>query len=131
MFSYRDSRITKVVLAVFFVCIVAYGYFEARGLLFGPAIMITSQVSVVTDPFITVRGRADRISSLSMNGKSVSVTEAGVFEVPFVLAPGDNHIILDASDTYGRTTKKIIEIVYAPDLPAATTTTTAATSTTP
>jgi hypothetical protein len=116
MLPYRDSRFTKIALVIFFLCIVVYGYFEVRGLVFGPTVTVTSLVSVVTEPFITIRGHASRISSLSMNGKTISVTEDGAFEEPFVLSPGDNHIALDAADKYGRTNKTVLEIVYAPSV---------------
>jgi hypothetical protein len=114
MLPYRDSRVTKTALVIFFIVILGYGYYEARGLLFGPVISVTSSVSVVYEPFIVIRGKADRISSLSMNGKIIPVTEDGIFEEPFVLAPGNNHIMLDAVDKYGRTRQEVIEIVYAP-----------------
>jgi hypothetical protein len=120
MLPHRDSRVTKIALAIFFILILGYGYYEARGLLFGPVITVTSSVSIVYSPAITIRGKADRIASLSMNGKQITVTEDGVFEEPFVLAPGDNHIMLDAVDKYGRTRQKVFEIVYAaPEQPVA------------
>lgn len=129
MLPYRDSRVTKIAIFVFFVLILGYGYYEARGLLFGPVITITSSTTLVYQPAITIRGKADRIASLSMNGEKIPVTEDGVFEEPFVLAPGDNHIMLDATDKYGRNQQKVLEIVYAPPvLPVADATTSATTT---
>ena len=109
---YRDSKITKVILVVFFVLVIGYAYFEAQGFLFGPAITVYSNVAEAHDPFIRIQGRADRISSLSMNGRQISVTEGGAFDEPYLLAEGDNRITLDASDKYGRTRQRVIEIVY-------------------
>ncbi|MBI4088282.1 hypothetical protein HY418_02790 [Candidatus Kaiserbacteria bacterium] len=114
MLPYRDSRITKIALGLFFLLIIGYAYFEARGLLFGPSITVTSDVAEVHDPFITLQGHADRISALSMNGKAVEVTEDGAFSEPYLLTPGYNRIILDARDKYGRTSSQTIEIVYTP-----------------
>lgn len=114
MLPYRDSRITKAVLIVFFVLVVGYAYFEAQGILFGPAITVDSNVTEVHDPFITVKGKADRIASLSMNGKQITVTEDGSFSQPYLLAQGDNRIVLDASDKYGRSRRQVIEVVYTP-----------------
>ena len=137
MLPYRDSRITKVVLAVFFVIVLGYGYFEARGLLFGPSIAVTSSVREVHEPLITIKGKADRISSLTMNGKALAVTESGAFEEPYLLSLGFNRIVLDAHDKYGRTSRKIIEVVYTPAtstvraIPDTTATTTTASSTGP
>lgn len=114
MLPYRDSRLTYIALGIFFLIIAGYTYFEARGILFGPRITVTSKVTEVHEPFITIKGRADRISSLLMNGNIVSVTETGAFEEPYVLARGDNRIVLDAKDKYGRTRREVIEIVYTP-----------------
>ncbi|MCR4325365.1 MAG: hypothetical protein NUV59_00980 [Patescibacteria group bacterium] len=115
MLPYRDSRLTYIVLAAFFVLLLGYAYFEARGLLFGPSITLASPAEEMHEPFIEITGRADRISSLSMNGKAVEVTEEGAFSEPYLLAEGYNRIVLEASDKYGRSRSKVLEIVYAPE----------------
>src|SRR3989344_2865692 len=114
MLPYRDSRLTYIALGIFFLIVLAYAYFEARGLLFGPDITVTSQVTEVHDPFVTIKGKADRIASLSMNGKTIPVTENGAFEEPYLLAVGYNRIVLNAHDKYGRSRSRAIEIVYTP-----------------
>ena len=115
MLPYRDGRITRGALALFFLLIVGYAYFEARGVLYGPSIEVTSEVSEVSDPFIAIQGRADRIADLSMNGRPISVTEDGAFNEPYLLSPGLNRIMLDATDRYGRKTQQIVQIVYNPN----------------
>ncbi len=120
MLPYRDSRLTKAAIGIFFVIVLGYAYFEARGILYGPKINVTSDIQEVHEPFVSIKGHADRIASLSMNGKPISVTEAGVFDEPYLLAPGLNRIVLDAADKYGRSRQKVIQIVYTPS--AATTT---------
>ncbi len=114
MLPYRDGRITRIALILFFLIIVGYAYFEARGVLYGPTIHITSDVAQVSEPFISVQGKADRIADLSMNGRSISVTEDGAFDEPYLLSPGLNRIMLDATDRYGRKTQQIMEVVYTP-----------------
>jgi Glucodextranase, domain B len=112
MFPHSDSRWTRVALTGFFIVIVLYGYYEARGLLFGPTIAIGSEVTTVREAFIEVSGRADRIVSLKMNGREITVTEKGDFIEPYLLAPGINRIMFDALDRYGNKTSKTVEIVY-------------------
>ena len=114
MLPYRDSRLTYIALGIFFLIVIGYAYFEARGLLFGPSITVSSNITEVREPFIVIRGQADRISSLSMNGKTISVTEEGAFEEPYLLSAGYNRIVLDAVDKYGRSRRQAIEIVYTP-----------------
>ncbi len=114
MLPYRDSRLTYIALGIFFLIVLGYAYYEARGLLFGPSITVSSEMTESRESFVTIQGHADRISSLSMNGKSIPVTENGAFEEPYLLSPGYNRIILDATDKYGRTRRQAIEIVYTP-----------------
>ncbi|MBI5457536.1 hypothetical protein HY971_02305 [Candidatus Kaiserbacteria bacterium] len=112
MLPYRDSRLTYIALGIFFLIVLSYAYYEARGLLFGPTIIVASGVIEVHEPFVMIQGRAERISSLSMNGKTVPVTESGAFEEPYLLNLGYNRVVLDASDKYGRTRRQAIEIIY-------------------
>jgi len=128
MLPYRDSRLVKIGLGIFFLIVIAYAYFEARGLLYGPVINTTSEVTVSHDRFITIHGSAERIAELSMNGKQLSVTEQGAFEEPYLLSNGYNRIVLRARDKYGRTSEKVVEIIYEP-LPMATSSTSSSTPT--
>lgn len=114
MLRFRDSRLTYIALGIFFLIVLGYAYYEAQGILFGPSIRVTSEVTEVREPFVLIKGQADRIASLSMNGKTISVTETGAFEDPYLLAPGYNRIVLDAQDKYGRRRSKTIEIIYTP-----------------
>ena len=116
MLPYRDSRLTQIALVVFFVIVLGYAYYEGRGLLFGPSITVPSELQTVSEPYIRLKGTADRISSLSLNGKHIAVTEQGKFDEPYLLAEGLNRIALDATDKYGRTSQKIIQILYIPSI---------------
>jgi hypothetical protein len=113
MHPYRDSRITKAILVIFFIIVILYAYFEARGILFGPSINIWQSIEHVTSPYIEISGTTTHISKLSMNGESVPVTETGAFDVPYVLAPGYNRLVFDASDKYGQSTERVIVVVYS------------------
>lgn len=120
MLPYRDSRITTIVIVVFFAVLLGYAYFEARGVLYGPRITVSSETTEVHDPFVVIKGQADRISSLSMNGKSIDVTESGAFEEPYLLSPGLNRITLDAADKYGRKRSQVLQLVYTPEVATST-----------
>jgi len=132
MLPYRDSRLTQIALGLFFVAVLAYAYFEVRGLLYGPHIIIDSSMTEVHDRYVVVSGHTDHIASLNVNGTAVSLTTEGSFEVPYLLAPGVNTVVFDARDSYGGTTSRTVQIVYIPDdTSTSTPTTTTATSTTP
>ena len=134
MLPFGDSRLTKIAFVIFFVLILGYAFYEARGVVFGPSITITSGITEVQEPYVRITGKAERIAKLSMNGKEIPVTEDGLFDQPYLLSPGLNRILLDATDKYGRTTQKLVGIIYTPTesptpLPSATSTSPAATST--
>ncbi|MBI5003896.1 hypothetical protein HZC00_02280 [Candidatus Kaiserbacteria bacterium] len=114
MRPYRDSRLTQIALVIFFLAVLAYAYFEVRGLLYGPHINIDSSVATSHERYVVISGHADHIASLSVDGAPVSMTQDGTFEVPYLLASGINQITFDARDNYGHTTSKTVEIVYAP-----------------
>ena len=115
MLPYRDTRLTRVILGVFFAAVAGYAYFEARGLLFGPAISLPAEAMQVSDnPYILIQGQVKRIASLSVEGQAVPVTQDGGFQLPYVLSPGVNRIAFDAKDKYGNTTEKVMQIVYTP-----------------
>ena len=114
MLPYRDSRLIRIGLLAFFILVGVYAIFEGRALLRGPSIEVSPRVMEVTEPFITISGKALRIASLSLNGSPVPVTEDGVFEEGYVLSVGYNRITLTARDKYGKTAERVIEIVYTP-----------------
>ena len=114
MLPYRDNRLLVFALIVFFVFLLGYAYFEAQGLLFGPKIDVPSASTTVHESLIIIKGQAERITALYMNGKQIPTTENGSFEQPFLLAPGYNYITLEAQDRAGRKTEKRIEVVYEP-----------------
>ena len=116
MLPYSDNRFTRIALVVFFLLIIGYAYFEARALLWGPSINVSSSQSLeVHERFIHIQGTADHIAAISMNGKEIAVTESGAFDEPYLLAPGYNRIILEARDKYGNSTSREIGITYVPD----------------
>lgn len=108
-----------------------YGLFEARGIILGPTITVLTPVSEVHDQFVMIKGQAQRISSLSMNGKQIQVTKEGAFAESYLLALGYNRIVLEAKDQYGRSTQRVVEIIHTPSLDSTTSTSSLQTTTPP
>jgi hypothetical protein len=119
MLPYRDSRIVTVILVIFFVVVVVYGYWEARGIVIGPVISIPTEVTEVHESPITLEGNATRITSLAINGHTVPVTENGSFSEEFLPQVGYNRVTFEARDKYGTTRTRIMEILYTPTDPQA------------
>lgn len=115
MLPYRDSRLTTLLLGIFFILAILYALFEARGQLIGPIITVDTRAAIMEDPLLIIEGHTERISSLTMNGREIPVTENGSFREPYLLAQGYNRIVLAAEDSYGRSTVRVLEIMYAPE----------------
>lgn len=121
MLPYREHRLGTFALIVFFVLLVSYVAYEFYSVALGPRIAILDRTLVVHDAFTTIRGSAENIAELQMNGRTIFVTEAGAFEEPHLLNPGTNTVVLDARDNYGRTRREVMEVVYQPaESPSAT-----------
>lgn len=129
MLPYRDSKLVRISLFVFFALLAAYALYEAWGMLYGPMIDIPEGTVTVSSAHTLIKGRAERITELRLNGKAIPVTESGEFEEPYLLAEGSNHLILEARDARGRTTQKELDILYVPQGGTAPPASTAATTT--
>lgn len=114
MLPSRDSRLVRIILALFFLLLSGYALYEARGILYGPAITIPEDAVHVTEQSTLIQGRAERITELRLNGKQIPVTESGEFEEMFLLAPGTNYFFLEARNARGRLAQKTLVIIYTP-----------------
>ena len=93
--------------------VVIYATYQMRGLINGPQIIIDSPSngSSLTTPLVTIRGRAEQITKLFLNGDKLTPDHTGRFESQLLLAQGYNIIQLDGEDRFGRRVEKKIELV--------------------
>ena len=99
---------------VFFLLLIGYGLFQSKNLILGPNIAIASPLdgaAVGLNP-VEVRGQADRIAFLSLNGQQIFTDQNGNFSQKLLLTPGYNSIKLEAKDKFGRTIQKILNLVH-------------------
>ncbi len=96
------------------VLIVGYSIFQARKILGGPNLNLTSpkQGIIYTDPLIEITGTASNIKEIRLDDRPINITEEGVFREKLLLFPGYNIIKLSAEDKFGKKTEKKIELVY-------------------
>jgi uncharacterized membrane protein YcaP (DUF421 family) len=105
----------KIGLGVFLaVVIIAYSAFQARKIVEGPELTLTSPLatSVQTDPLVHVTGIASNIKEIKLNGNPIYIDEKGNFNEQLLLSSGYNIIELEAKDKFNKETKKTIELVY-------------------
>ncbi len=94
--------------------ILGYSGFEARKILGGPHLTITSPIvkGVLNEQYIEVAGVAKNIKEINMNGSPIYIDEQGNFKENFLLISGYNIIELEAKDRFNKETRKTIELVY-------------------
>jgi hypothetical protein len=101
-------------LLVFFLLIVLYAGFVSRDLIFGVKIRNVSIVDrrTVTDSVMKVTGTAKNAIKLVLDGREISVDQAGNFNETIALLPGYNIINIRAQDKFGYVDEKNYKIIY-------------------
>jgi len=96
------------------VVIVGYSIFQARKILEGPDLNLTSPKSgtIYTEPLVEIAGTASNIKEIRLDDRPINITEEGEFREKLLLFPGYNIIKLSAEDKFGKKTEKKIELVY-------------------
>ena len=92
--------------------IVGYSGLKLKDLLTGPQITIISPSDGVTikKSLVNVKGRAERISQIYLNGKKIFTDEQGNFNEPYLLASGYNLLEIIARDQFGRQITKKLQL---------------------
>ena len=96
------------------ILILGYSAFQARKIVGGPELTITSPIitDIVTDPLVRVTGVAKNIKEITLNGTPIYIDEQGNFNEKLVLLAGYNIIELEAKDKFNKETKKTIELSF-------------------
>lgn len=105
----RIIKIAGVILAVMIVG--TYALYEFRNIIEGPKISITSPTNGSTPrgTVVTIEGRTENISMLTMNDKEIFVDTEGQFKEVRAMSPGYNVVKLYARDRHDRETSESVE----------------------
>ncbi len=108
---------TLIILAL--LLIVGYGLFEARRLIVGPTLIIESPIdgSATSSTLVTVVGRVENISFLTINDQSASANEEGRFVYRYSPPVGYTALTAAATDRFGRRVEQRITftlLTYCP-----------------
>ena len=103
-------------LSLVLVAFGGYGVYQARNMLTGPELVITTPITGtnVTDPLITLAGVAHNISSISLNDRPIFIDQKGAFSEKLLLSAGYTIMKLHAQDKFGRETQQLVELTYTP-----------------
>ncbi len=115
------KTISRAAILLVVIAVLGYTLFEARGYLIGPVIEVTTPKDgdIVTRPLIHIEGRAERILSMTINGRSMFVNDLGYFSEPVTLLSGKNVITITATDRFGETQTETLVVFYRPTTPLA------------
>ena len=117
----RNMRIALIVVVA--AIIIIYAVWRSLAYARGPKIEIFQPVngSTAASSTIEIVGRADRVTSLTVDGSPISFDEQGGFRDAVIVFPGVNMVALDAADQFHRTAQVELEIFGDTDLPEAAT----------
>lgn len=95
--------------------LLGYGLIEARPLLLGPSLSLSSPTpyATSTDGSVTVAGHESRAVALLLNGNPVLPDQDGTFSSTLTLPRGGSILTLAATDRFGRSVT-ITRTVYVP-----------------
>ena len=102
-----------VLFFIVLVVILLYGLFQARNLILGPVIVVKTPLNgtTTTEKVLKIEGNARNIAFIRLNGRQIFVDDLGAFREELILSSGYNIITLNATDKFGRSTKKVLEII--------------------
>ena len=96
--------------------VLAYIIFQARLFIAGPQIVLVDEPSTIqNERSVVLRGVAENITEITINGRPISTNAEGVFEEPVVLENGYTIVSISAHDRYGRETMLQRDFVYVPE----------------
>lgn len=112
------ERILKVFVAlVITILIIGYACYQARNLIQGPTITLSSTGGTVHHTrTIDLVGTAHNVVVLRLNGREIHTDERGNFTHTLMLEEGFSITTLEAEDRYGRKTVVERQFVYEPDI---------------
>lgn len=102
--------------------IAAYTLFASFSYLLGPSLTVVTprQGSTVVTPTVTILGKTERVSYLSINDLAVPVLEDGTFAVERAYPPGYTVLVVRARDRFGRERVETIRFLHTYKYPYGT-----------
>ncbi len=116
---YKTRKHLAIIITLFLLLLVGgYTAYEVQKVVSGPQIMLLSPEdgAFVSTSSIMISGTATNVSVISLDDRKIFIDEAGNFKEEMLLSPGYNIFKLDASDKFGSTIEKTVEVIYKPVL---------------
>jgi hypothetical protein len=109
----RTPNLKQIIFGLLCLFVVLYALFQARFLILGPRVNITSPQngSSLPERAVTLTGTAKNVAYISLNGRQIFTDEEGYWEEKLLVSPGLSIMTVQARDRFGRETEKHIELV--------------------
>ncbi len=100
--------------------IVAYSIWRSLNYARGPHILLyePNNGSSIAASTVTIRGKAERVNALFVNGQSIAMDERGGFSDTVIIFPGMNIVYISADDQFGRKTETELDLIGTVGFPA-------------
>ncbi|MBI2630681.1 hypothetical protein HYW73_00500, partial [Candidatus Nomurabacteria bacterium] len=103
-------------LFVFFILIIGYAFFVSKDLIFGVKIknVNITDGAAVSESVQKITGNAKNAVRLALNGREISINQAGDFNETIALLSGYNIISLRAQDKFGYIDEENYKLMFQP-----------------
>ena len=100
------------VLALFLVIVICYSLFQARFLILGPRIEVTTPRDGATslDELVIIDGYAKNAAWITLNGRQIFTDEKGFWSEKLLVNEGLSIMTIQARDRFGREKEKQVRI---------------------
>jgi hypothetical protein len=105
-----------------FLIIGGYTLLVALPLIEGPSLVISEPDGTAITGAVTIAGKTNRVSFLSINGLPVAVSEDGSFSVKRTYPAGYTEVTVQAKDRFGRERTRSISFITSAPMTEATST---------
>jgi hypothetical protein len=118
-----NTNVKKIVkgggMIIFFLLIIGYAFFNSRALVFGVKIINVKidgapiqSGATITESVVEITGNARNAVDLTLDGREISVDQAGNFDETIALLSGYNIISIRAQDKFGHTDEKNYQLIH-------------------
>lgn len=103
-----------ILIILLFLLLTAYSLYQARFLILGPQVWITSHLDGETaaSSIITISGQARNAAWLSLNGRQIFTDERGFWEETVAVSEGASIMTVKVRDRFGREKIKHVRIIF-------------------
>ena len=112
---HATRKLLKIMtISIILLCLFGYTAYEIQKIVFGPRIIVLSPQNglLISNSLTEVSGLAYNIKDISLNDRKIFIDESGNFKEKVLLSYGYNAFVIKAVDKFGKSTEKIVEVIY-------------------